>query len=303
VKAIPFVFFVVHASDVVVLTDNNFDSELANGDWLLEFYAPWCGHCKRLAPIYEQVATELKGKINVGKIDCTVETGLAGRFEIKGYPTLKFASKGLLYEYRGDRSENALVKYAEGEYLNTPSAPIPGGQLGGGAGSSEMSDVVILTDSNFDQLTSSGKWLLEFYAPWCGHCKTLAPTYEQVATKLKGSVKVGKVDCTIERSLASRFKIRGFPTLKFLSNGLLYDYNGDRSVESFEKFVSEDYRSLNANPLPSPSDGDDGVMGGINDFFNDLGNGVWAIVGGLFILGIIIGGIFWATVEMNDKSE
>lgn len=63
-----------------------------------------CGHCKKLAPTYEEVATTLKGKINVGKVDCTVEKGTqlafilfsftipletASRFGIRGYPTLK----------------------------------------------------------------------------------------------------------------------------------------------------------------------------------------------------------------------
>jgi len=59
-------------SEVVVLTDKNFDELTKSRDWLLEFYAPWCGHCKKLTPIYETVATVLKAKgIGVAKIDCT----------------------------------------------------------------------------------------------------------------------------------------------------------------------------------------------------------------------------------------
>jgi thioredoxin-like negative regulator of GroEL len=55
----------------------------------MHFLIPKSGHCKKLAPIYEKLATELKGKVVVGKVDCTVETGLAKRFGIKGYPTIK----------------------------------------------------------------------------------------------------------------------------------------------------------------------------------------------------------------------
>jgi thioredoxin-like negative regulator of GroEL len=69
-----------HASDVIVLTESNFETEIKKGDWLLEFYAPWCGHCKNLAPTYELVATRLKGTINVGKVDCTVEEGITVHF-------------------------------------------------------------------------------------------------------------------------------------------------------------------------------------------------------------------------------
>ena len=65
-------------------------------------------------------------------------------------------------------------------------------------------DVVVLTDSNFDDLVLHSKdiWLVEFYAPWCGHCKKLEPEWNEAASKLKGQVKIGKVDATVENSLA-----------------------------------------------------------------------------------------------------
>ena len=65
-------------------------------------------------------------------------------------------------------------------------------------------DVVVLTQSNFDELVLGSKdiWLVEFYAPWCGHCQKLEPEWNEAASKLKGKVKVGKVDATAETSLA-----------------------------------------------------------------------------------------------------
>jgi len=71
---------------VKVVGSSNFDRLTSDGTWLLEFYAPWCGHCKRLAPIYEQVAVALNDKVHVAKCDATVERGLAARFPISGYP-------------------------------------------------------------------------------------------------------------------------------------------------------------------------------------------------------------------------
>lgn len=58
--------------------------------------------------------------------------------------------------------------------------------------------MVVLTDSNFDKLVinSGESWIVEFYAPWCGHCKNLEPEWNKLPSLLKGDVKVGKVDAT-----------------------------------------------------------------------------------------------------------
>jgi len=225
-------------SDVVILTESNFDSEMQKGKWLLEFYAPWCGHCKKLVPTYEEVATQLKNQVNVGKVDCTTEQGICAKFNVKGYPTLKLSSaEGKIVDYNGDRSAASLVAFSLGDDKKP--------EIKEKAVEEEVvvvSDVVTLTDANFDELTAVGDWLLEFYAPWCGHCKKLVPTYEQVATQLKGKVSVGKVDCTQEKKVAAQYKIRGYPTLKFKTNGQLYDYSGDRSVADLYKFASEGYK-------------------------------------------------------------
>ena len=83
----------------------------------------------------------------------------------------------------------------------------------------------MLDQTNFDALVLKSKdiWIVEFYAPWCGHCQALEPEYAQAARNLKGQVKLGKVDATVEQALAQRFNVRGYPTLK------VFDYGADKS--------------------------------------------------------------------------
>jgi protein disulfide-isomerase A1 len=77
--------------NVLALTGETFNDFVKEHELVLaEFYAPWCGHCKALAPKYEEAATELKSKnIPLVKVDCTTEEELCRTYEVDGYPTLK----------------------------------------------------------------------------------------------------------------------------------------------------------------------------------------------------------------------
>jgi len=103
-----------HAS-VVTLGNDSIDDALkdpANSIWLLKFYAPWCGHCKKLAPILDKAATRLEGKLAIGTIDCTVEKKLCETHDVRAYPTLKFVRDGVFHDYTSGRTEDDFVKFA-----------------------------------------------------------------------------------------------------------------------------------------------------------------------------------------------
>lgn len=104
----------------------------------------------------------------------------------------------------------------------------------------QASDVLDLTEENFDQtLQENSVILVEFYAPWCGHCKNLAPKYETAATQLKGIAPIAKVDCTAQEALCSRFGIRGYPTMKIFRDGNPSEYNAAREVDAIVSFMKK----------------------------------------------------------------
>merc|ERR1711968_249378 len=105
-----------------------------------------------------------------------------------------------------------------------------------------LGEVVVGNEKNFDQLVSGSKFVLaEFYAPWCGHCKNLEPEYEKAAATLKTNpdVKLVKVDATQEKTLAEKYAIQGFPTLKFFANGKATEYGGGRDHDGIVSWLKK----------------------------------------------------------------
>jgi len=112
-------------------------------------------------------------------------------------------------------------------------------------GAAVCSDVLELTDSNFkDQVKGKEILLVEFYAPWCGHCKRLAPEYEKAATTLLKNdppIPIAKVDCVGEgKDSCSQYGVSGYPTLKIFRNGdFSQEYDGSRDTSGIVSYMKK----------------------------------------------------------------
>lgn len=101
--------------DVLVLGDDSLDAALTEFDHLLvEFYAPWCGHCKQLAPEYAKAAARLKAHdppIRIAKIEATTNPVVTETYEVKGYPSLKYFVNKEPRDYEGGRTEETIITW------------------------------------------------------------------------------------------------------------------------------------------------------------------------------------------------
>jgi protein disulfide-isomerase-like protein len=110
-------------------------------------------------------------------------------------------------------------------------------------------------------------------APWCGHCKKLTPTWEELATKLKADghpCTVGALDATVHKTIAHRFGVRGFPTLILFAEGQMFKYKGARTVDDFEAFILGGYKETAGEPAPTPPSAIQKLKGSFEDLFQAI---------------------------------
>ncbi|OKL61471.1 Protein disulfide-isomerase tigA [Talaromyces atroroseus] len=236
-----FVSIVSAASAVLDLLPSNFDKIAVNSGkfTMVEFFAPWCGHCKNLAPVYEELAQAFafSDKIQIAKVDADEHRDLGKAYNIQGFPTIKYfdGKSSKAQEYDGGRDIEALTAFVtEKTGVRPKSVQKP------------ASSVEMLTESTFKDFVGTDKNVfVAFTAPWCGHCKKLAPTWEDLAVDFARdeNVVIAKVDCEAEnsKSLAKEFGVTGYPSIKFFPAGSSepVTYQGGRSEEVFVKYINE----------------------------------------------------------------
>ncbi|KAG0471809.1 hypothetical protein HPP92_016355 [Vanilla planifolia] len=215
--------------DVVSLTEANFEKEVGQERGaLVEFFAPWCGHCKKLAPEYEKLSSSFKKtkSVLIAKVDCDDQKSLCSKYGVQGYPTIQWFPKGSLEpkKYEGPRNAESLVEFVNNEGgTNVKVATIP-------------SSVVIVTQETFDQVALDE-------TKRCASRVLRTLIYEKLANvyKLDDDIIIANLDADKYKDLAEKYGVSGYPTLKFFpkSNKAGEDYDGGRDLDSFVTFINE----------------------------------------------------------------
>ena len=194
----------------VEITEETFDDFVEKNEFvLIDCWAPWCGPCRRMGPIIDELAEELEGKVAVGKLNTDEAPGISARFAINAIPTLLMFKKGVMIEPMvGLTPKQDVIKYmaAAGMVEITEQE--------------EEEVVATVTDTNFDEFVKSKEYaVVDCWAPWCGPCRRMGPIIEELASISQEDIAVGKLDTDMNPVTSIRFGIQSIPTVLIFKNG------------------------------------------------------------------------------------
>ncbi|KAI7885804.1 thioredoxin-like protein [Lichtheimia hyalospora FSU 10163] len=247
---------VAHAVTIPELSSSDFESTIGQGVWFVEFFSPYCPHCRAFAPTWQQLADEHEAlastkDFHFAKVDCTLSGDICKAQGIRAFPTLHLYAQGNLIEMvpHKERTYDKLNEYIP-QQADTYGTGGSGISKDGMQQQEEESISTSMTMANADGVSvdmdrtaleaakASGRpWFIKFYAPWCGFCKKLAPAWVEMAKDLKHQVDVGEVNCDEHLDLCVENGVKGYPTLKLFVSGTDNDYHDDRSLVSLVNFA------------------------------------------------------------------
>jgi len=177
---------------VVPLTADAFQKAVTDtlDPWFIKFYAPWCHHCQALAPIWANLARQMRGKLNIGEVNCDIEKKLCKDASVRGYPTLYFFRGGERIEYEGMRGLGDLLDYAEKGMITGAGVP----------------------DVNAEEFKKMEETEEVIFVYFYDHATTSEDfqALERLPLSLLGRAKLVK---TNDKALFDRFKISTWPRL------------------------------------------------------------------------------------------
>jgi protein disulfide-isomerase len=174
------------------LTPDNFDTLVTNSKdpWFIKFYAPWCSHCKAMAPTWQQLAKNMQGKLNIGEVNCEADHKLCTQMGVKAFPTILFMTGAEKSEYKGLRGVGDFVAYAEGAL-----------EVAGGVSEVDA--------ESFKELEKTEEVLFVYFYDHA----TTTEDFKALDALPLNLIGRGKIVKTNDPALCSRFKITTWPRL------------------------------------------------------------------------------------------
>ncbi|KAH6958313.1 hypothetical protein DER45DRAFT_483909 [Fusarium avenaceum] len=174
------------------LTPDNFDALVTNSKdpWFIKFYAPWCSHCKAMAPTWQQLAKNMQGKLNIGEVNCEADHKLCTQMGVKAFPTILFMTGTEKSEYKGLRGVGDFVTYAEGAL-----------EVAGGVSEVDA--------ESFKELEKTEEVLFVYFYDHA----TTTEDFKALDALPLNLIGRGKIVKTNDPALCSRFKITTWPRL------------------------------------------------------------------------------------------
>ncbi|KAF8960247.1 thioredoxin domain-containing 5 [Flammula alnicola] len=248
--------FLLFASAVPVssteLTPDTFGPTVEKGLWFIEHFSPYCSHCTHFKPTWDKLVVEAGTEIpsvKLATINCITYGDLCEKNGVGSWPTLLMFENGkIVDQFGGARDMDALKTFIKRHVKDEPLAePTP--EFAPKAIPPKQppkpilnpsGEVLALTGDSFSPSLAKGPAFVKFFAPWCGHCKKLAPTWKQLARHMQGKVTVAEVNCDDHGSLCKSQGIQGYPTLVWYGQGDSAngrsEYMGGRKLDQLKEF-------------------------------------------------------------------
>lgn len=219
---------------VTELNESTFDAFIDDNKYvLIDCWAPWCGPCRRMGPIIEELSKDLEGKVAVAKLNTDESPGISARFEINAIPTLLiFKDKVMLEPLVGLRPKEDII-----------SVLADRGMVEGGKKKEEEAHFAVkVTDNDFNEFIKSKDYaLVDCWAPWCKPCLRMGPVIEELAKISQDDIAVGKLNVDENPGVSLSFNIQSIPALLIFKGGkqvgTIVGYSPERTAEALREAI------------------------------------------------------------------